>query len=522
MARVDAALAKRLDAALEADLEPGRGRLGKVRRYLDGHQDLPYMPRKARNEYRHLARRSIINWLPLISDTYAQNLFVDGYRAAKASDNATPWDYWQANGLDSRQSIAHRGALEFGTSYMLVLPGTLQTRRVPVMRPLAPMRSAAWYQDEDDEFPELALLRKGTTMDGTSLVEVFDDTNVYTFARPKADRGQPRPDWILSATDEHGLGVTPFVRFRDRLDGPARGIIAPVIPLQDRINEISFATLIAIQYASFRQRWATGLSIPEDENGNPVEPFEAAVDRLWIAEDETAKFGDFAQTELSGHQNAYTAAVRDMAAISQVSPPVMMGDLANISAEALAAIQDSTQRRSAEFETLFGESWESGLRLAALAAGDSASAADTSAQVRWRDTEARSLASTVDALGKIAQMLQVPVEALWEKIPGVTDQDVQRWTELRDDAADPIAALLAETDRQTAPTSAAQSNAADVKAQADALGSLIRAGVQPDSAAQQVGLDSVEFIDGAVPVALRLPQEIAAVPDPIDPAAAQE
>jgi len=518
MARVDPALAKRLDAALEADLEPGRGRLGKVRRYLDGHQDLPYMPRKARNEYRHLGRRSITNWLPLISDTYAQNLFVDGYRAARASDNATPWDYWQANGLDSRQTIAHRGALEFGTSYMLVLPGTLQTRRVPVMRPLSPLRSMAWYQDDDDEFPELAILRKGTTMDGTRLVEVYDDTSVYTFAQPKPTRENPKPDWILSATDEHGLGVTPFVRFRDRLDGPARGIIAPVIPLQDRINEISFSTLIAIQYASFRQRWATGLAIPEDENGNPVEPFEAAVDRLWIAEDESARFGDFAQTELSGHHSAYSSAVRDLAAISQVSPTVMMGDLSNISAEALAAIQDSTQRRSNEFETLFGESWESGLRLAARAAGDSEAAADMSAQVRWRDTEARALASTVDALGKIAQMLQVPVEALWEKIPGVTDQDVQRWTELRDDAADPLAALLAETDRQTTPTSDAQASAAETKAQADALGALIRAGVQPESAAAQVGLDAVEFIEGAVPVALRLPQEIEPATEPTAPA----
>jgi hypothetical protein len=53
--------------------------------------------------------------------------------------------------------------------------------------------------------------------------------------------------------------------------------------------------------------------------------------------------------------------------------------------------------------------------------------ADTSAQVIWRDTEARSLASTVDALGKLVTMLGVPPQALWERIPGVTQQDVERW-----------------------------------------------------------------------------------------------
>jgi hypothetical protein len=47
-----------------------------------------------------------------------------------------------------------------------------------------------------------------------------------------------------------------------------------------------------------------------------------------------------------------------------------------------------------------------------------------------------------------------------------------------------------------------------VKAKADALGSLIRAGVEPKAAAAQVGLD-LEFT-GAVPVSLRLPSTDAA------------
>lgn len=440
---IDAVKAGALHDALEADLEPGRGRLGKVKRYLDGHHDLPYMPRGARIEYRHLARRAITNWLPLISDTFAKGLFVDGYRVAKSADNSKPWDYWQANGLDARQTIAHRGAIEFGASYALVLPGKRGADNVPLIRPLSPLRSAAWYQDEDDEFPELALRRKGKTSDGTSLMEIFDDTSVYTFAREKGSS-----IWISSGDEEHGLGVTPFVRFRERLDGEARGVIKPIMRLQDRVNEVTFATLIAIQYASFRQRWATGLAIPEDENGNPVEPFQAAVDRLWISEDHEAKFGDFAQTELSGHLQSYESAVKTMAAVAQVSPNILTGDLINLSADALAVLNDSTQRKIGEYETIFGESWESAFRLAAKAAGDTKDAGDTSSQVRWRDTDARSLSETVTALGQMVSVLQVPAEALWEKIPGVTEQDVEYWKSLKEE--DPLTALTAEIARQGA------------------------------------------------------------------------
>jgi hypothetical protein len=500
---------ERLVGEHDGDLDRD-GRLGKPRRYLAGDHDMPYMPRGAKKEYQHLGKRSIENWLPLLSDTFAKALFVDGIRGSKSATNAPAWAYWQANGLDARQTIAHRGALEYGTSYALVLPGSVGDRRMPHIRPLSPLRSAAWYRDDDDEFPELAMRRKGRTMDGTDLVEVFDRDNVYTFARPAGD-DENRP-WILSRTDGHTLGVTPFVRFRDRLDGEAVGIIRPAITLQDRINEIVFSTLIALQYASFRQRWATGLAIPVDEEtGQPVEPFQAAVDRLWVAEDDTARFGDFAQTELSGHHAAHEHGIRALAGIAQIAPNVLTGDLVNLSADALAQMERATQGKVTEYETIFGESWESMFRLAARAAGDPTAVGDD-AQVRWRDTEARSLAQTVDALGKIAQMLQVPAEALWERIPGVTDTDVERWKAIR--MGDPITALA---QRVASGAGALEASVADdiaeedadaVRKKADALGVLIRAGVDAESAAQRVGLTGVEFT-GAMPASLRLPEEEA-------------
>ena len=505
---IDRKLAAQLDGELEADLQR-EGRLGKPRRYLAGDHDMPYMPRGAKAEYKHLGQRAVTNWTPLISDSFAKGLFVDGYRPARAADNAEPWAYWQANGLDARQSVAHRGALEYGTSYALVLPGTVGTRRIPYFRPLSPLRSMAWYQDDDDEFPEIGLRRKGRTVDGTDLIEVYDKNSVYTFARPVGDDPLKTPDWILSREDEHGLGVTPFVRFRDRLDGESVGIITPIITIQDRVNEIVFSTLIALQYAAFRQRWATGLAIPEDAEGNPVEPFKSAVDRLWIAEDDTARFGDFAQTETSGHLAAYEGTVRTLAAVAQISPNILTGDLVNLSAEALAQMEQATQRKLSEYETLFGEAWESGFRLAAKAAGNRPASVDIEAQVRWRDTEARSLAQTVDALGKIATLLEVPVEALWERIPGVTDQDILRWRELR--SSDPLAELTAELTRQagadTAPAPTGD-DASAAKSKADALGSLIRAGATFESAAAQVGLSGL-IPSGAMPVSLRLPESEA-------------
>lgn len=449
---IDSKLAEELDGKLSHDLQRDN-RLGKPKRYLDGEHDDPYMPKGAKAEYKHLAKRAITNWLPLVPDTFAKDLFVEGYRTPKATDDEVSWRHWQANGLDARQTIVHRGALEYGAAYTLVLPSDSES---PMIRPLSPLRSAAWYDDDDDEFPELAIRRMGKTDDGKGrLIEVYRGKEVSTFSRDE------RHAYTHVKTEEHGLGVVPFVRFRDRLDGQAKGLVTPLIPLQDRVNEVSFATLIAIQYASFRQRWATGLAIPVDEDpdsptfGEPLEDFEAAVNRLWVSDSSEARFGDFAQTELSGHHEAYKSTVRTLAALGQISPDVLMGELINVSGDALTNMQHSTRRKRSELETLFGESWESVFRLAAKAKGDPTP--PHNAQVRWRDAGGENLAATVDALGKMAQMLQVPNEALWERIPGVTETDIQRWRELA--RVDPLDALTAEIARQTAPVPATETPA---------------------------------------------------------------
>lgn len=441
------------------------GRLGRVERYLKGDHDLPYMPRGAKAEYRALAKKSITNWLPLISDTFAKALWVDGYRPAKSADNAKPWDYWQANRLDARQSIPVRSALDYGVGYVSVLPGDSD----PAIRCMTALKAQAFYEDDDDEWPVHALVHKGRAADGSFLYEFLDDANVYALRVPKD--GKPKDVEIVGEPAAHDLGVCPVVRFRDRLDGEATGIIAPHINLQDRINESVFSLMVALQFASFRQRWATGLAIPLDESpfldaqgqpttvdtgtpnpnfGKSIEPFQAAVDRLWVTDSPEAKFGDFAQTEVSGHLQTYESTVKTLAAHAQIPPAVLMAQMDNLAAEAIAAVNDTTTKKAAELETIFGEAWEQVLRLAAAAAGDEKAASDTAAQVRWRDTEARSLAQTVDALGKLAQMLQVPVEALWERVPGVTDQDVQSWKVLAS-KADGMAAIAAALSRQSTP-----------------------------------------------------------------------
>src|SRR5690606_5097180 len=146
------------------------------------------------------------------------------------------------------------------------------------------------------------------------------------------------------------------------------------------LNATTFNLLMAQQPAAFRQRWVTGMAPPRDENGSPMVPVNASVSRVWVAEDSDTKFGGCVQTALDGGRSSAETTVRHIATVSQTPPHHLLGQMANLSAEALAAAESGLQRKISERKSSFGESHEQTLRLAALAAKDRKGWEDVHAQ----------------------------------------------------------------------------------------------------------------------------------------------
>lgn len=467
MVTIDPKLAEEASSQLRSLFE-GDGAMAKVRAYLKGDQALPYMPNtpsyRIASEYSDIAKRAVSNWLPLVSDTFVKRLFVEGYRPTDAFDNSKPWEYWQANGLDARQTIVHRAAIEYGVSYVLVLPGSFGEgidSAMPYIKPLAPGRAMAWYDEPDDEWARYAIEYVGKDLSGAEIVRMYDDQNVYTFVKDantieevNGGAGRARiiqPEYSLTDVARHGLGRVPLVRFRERLEDRPYGAIYPLLPDQDKINEITFSIHMAFQFGVFRQRWATGMAIPLDENGNQLPPFQAGIDRLWVSEDTETKFGEFQQTDVSNHLVAYRDAVKTFAAHAAIDPNMLTGDVVNVSAASLGSLKDSTTQQVEQYKMIFGESWEQVFRLAAVAdpTAPSRDAEDLMSQTRWRDDTSSEFLQTIEGLAMLSEKLGVPGEALWEKIPGMSDQDIRHWHEVAEKQADtdPIATLAAQLNK---------------------------------------------------------------------------
>jgi hypothetical protein len=167
--------------------------------------------------------------------------------------------------------------------------------------------------------------------------------------------------------------------------------------------------------------------LPTDEKGRPITDIRAFAKSLWATNEKDAKFGSLPEANLNNIVKAIEQALRMYGLMTQTPPHYLLGDLMDLSAEALLAADTSLANKAKERQMLFGEAWEQCFRLGGKAVGDTSAANDLDAEVWWRDTEPRSVAQQVDALGKLAVMLQVPVSALWEDVPGMTGGTLQRW-----------------------------------------------------------------------------------------------
>lgn len=411
-----------------------RPRLETIRDYMDDDPDkrtLSGLPQGVPDEVRRLAKLARVNVLKYVVNSRVQNMFVDGFQTTDSSDNLESWDIWQRNGMDARQIGVHRAALAYGAAYVVVLPGD----PVPVMRGASPLKLTVAYGD-DDQWPAAALeeMRGG----GWRLI---DAESVY---RLKYDSGQ----FAIETAEPHGMTldgepVCPVVRYRDTddLDTPVRGIAEPFFALQDQINITTFGLHVAQHYGAFRQRYIIGWLADSEQ-----EALKTGAARLMMFEDAPSdvNVGEFGQTDLRGYIESREASIRHLATVSQTPVHELMGEMINLSAEALEAARASHQAAVEENRIMCGESHEQSLNLAGESAGI---VSDPSASVTWRDTRIRSLTEAAEGLGALVERLGVPPRSLWQRVPGVAQHELEQWRAMADQG-DPFADLERLLDRQ--------------------------------------------------------------------------
>lgn len=405
-----------------------KGDYDHIKKWASGEQPDYLLDVDASSEKRALLKLSKTPWLGLVVDSFAQCLYVDGYRSEGSKENIPGvWQTWNANQMQARQVAIHRAALTFGHAYASAVSGTaLDGSDQAVLRGWSPRRCLALYEDSvSDDWAKyaLVLLQDGKT------IRFFDDQFWYDIPMPAAG---DFPDDEPMTQVYHGTGVVPIVRYLNTmdLDGRCVGEVEKLVPIASRIDKTLFDRLLTQHYNSFKIITATGLdelaADATDEEAAQVEQELSQNRRVLATGNPDASFGVIPETALSPFVSAFESDISTLESVAQL-PPSWSSRLVNLSADALAAARAATTQKIFERKVNFGASHNQLLRLSAHIEGDKEAAGDFEACVTWADTEIRSLSQVVDAWGKAAQMLGVPRWATWRKIPGVTDDEARMW-----------------------------------------------------------------------------------------------
>jgi hypothetical protein len=373
------------------------------------------------------------------------------------------WKIWQRNNLDLYSDIAHETMLVTGHAYVIVGPreSTKEGDDTPLITVEHPLEVITQHAPGDPKDITAAVKRWWDEETGVAYATLYTPDTVYRYQGTNESR-EVRPVGAQSWVPRSGVtfespnpfkGVVPVVPLtnRQKLNGSGRSELIDLIPLQDAVNKLTNDMLVASEFSAFRQRILTGMEIPEDEHGNIIPDFDlkASINRLLIVKDEDVKVHEFGATDLSNYVKAIEHLRDSMAAISRTPPQYLVGQVVNVSGEALKAAESGLVQKVKRRERFTGEGWEEVMRLAFLLEDEQEKAECYDAETIWGNPEIMSDASMADSLAKWAG-LGVPKQALWER-GGASPQEVRRWLQLRaqeppeEGAAPILAAMIKES-----------------------------------------------------------------------------
>lgn len=360
-----------------------------ARRYYEGDHNLAFATDKFRSVFGTIFSAFADNLCPAVVDSISDRLRIEGVGfdegvggTQELADRA--WEIWQRNRMDVRAPEVHHEGLLTGDGYALVWPDQAGEA---VIWPIAAEEMVVLY---DPNVPGKLLRAARTWQDVENYVHVDlyleDRVERYVTRNPK--RNSMAASWTyrefvpyVGENDLAGEGVfphtggrVPVVHFPNRrYHWSGVSELAPVVPLQDALNKAICDMLVAMEFAAYPQRWATGIEAGElDEQGRPkAPPFDYGVDRMLTAPLPESRFGAFPASDLRMYVEVQENLRAEIARVSGTPLHYLFitkGDYP--SGEAMKSAEARFTRKVEQRQEAWGNEWEDLLALALRLEGD--------------------------------------------------------------------------------------------------------------------------------------------------------
>ena len=401
------------------------------------------------------------NWTQVVADAPHERLEITGIRHADADKgDSALWDAWLRNEADYFSDLALLDAIIVKRSFALVWGDSDDKAQITFEHPGQAVvaydaetrkrrfGAKVWVEDEYEcatlytpsEVWKFQRLR--TTPDQT-----YELILPASFVSGWRQREVPDESWPIA----NPLGVVPLVELpnKPRLVGEPLSDIAGTLAMQHAINLMWAELFNAADFMGLPARVVLNAERPvvpilneagEVISTRPVDMKKFAANRVTWLEDPNAKISEWSAADLENWTKVIDKAVAHIASQTRTPAHYLMagGTFANISADAMKALETGLVKRTEEKTQSFGRAVREIFRLVALVEGDEAKASAVAlGTVLWKDIENRSDAQLVDALQK-RHAIGYPFRRILE-LDGNPPHEIDRiMAMVADEEADPI------------------------------------------------------------------------------------
>ena len=381
--------------------------------YYNGDHPLPWLAPQARDEFKRIIQMTRSNYMGLVCDAQVERIHVEGFRiGGEQKADKDSWAIWQSSNMDNDSDIAWLEAAIASRSYIMVEPNP--------ERPDRPRMSVeVGTQAITESFPgnrrKLAAGMKVFTDDWTgnlnaTLYQMIEGS-LYVFkyeaemSSNEALNSSSKPQWKprLVGGEEWGGRVDGMDRIplHPVLNNPratgGRSELYDLTDIQDRINKTLADRLIASDYGSFPQKWATGWPTEDDEGNEMQAP--TGRNRMLTTDIAETKFGQFQAEDLDQYNKAKHEDVKDVASRSRTPAQYLLGEMANVNGETLKASESGLIAKVKQRMRGYSEAAEEAMKTARTLAGIGTEA-DDQMEAIFANPEFRTEGELTDAVIK--------------------------------------------------------------------------------------------------------------------------
>jgi len=333
----------------------------KLYNYYDGNQPLVYSTERLREAFEDIKAHFEQNWCAVVIDSVQERLTLKGWDVSIENDqalaeeaNAVLDSIWIDQHLELEAFEAHEAALVTGEAYLIAWPDLNDEERIAVYwndprlchlvydseRPKTKRFAAKWWVGED----------------GRRYVDLYYPEYIEHYvSRGKGENLTSANALDLQVVEENPYKEVPVFHLR-RHRRARTSELTNVVHLQDAVNKLLADMMVAAEFGAFPQRYVISAAEGASKLKNaPSEIWDLAAG---MAGDQPTSAGQFEAADLGNYLNAIDKLASSIAIITRTPKHYFYGQGANISGEALLAMEAPLVHKARQYQERFSITWQ--------------------------------------------------------------------------------------------------------------------------------------------------------------------